>query len=132
MRGLTQLTILLALLTSHALYAQEWPSLDANLPKAGGGEKDAAVLVGITDYDHLPHIAGAAVNAKAWRDELVEVRGVPSRNVRLLRDGDATREDIESALQSAAQQVQAGGTLWFVFVGHGAPSSSGCWGLTRR
>jgi hypothetical protein len=40
----------------------------------------------------------------------------------LLRNSKGTRESIETALDAAAKDVGPGGTLWFVFIGHGAAS----------
>jgi uncharacterized caspase-like protein len=95
----------------------------------GGGEGDAAVVVGIERYAHIAQIPGASDNATYWYDYLVRTRGVPLANVGLLLDNDATLEDIEWSIDEATQQVSETGTLWFVFVGHGAPSRDGEDGL---
>jgi hypothetical protein len=42
----------------------------------------------------------------------------------LLRDQQATVEKIEAFAKKAAADVKPGGTLWFVFIGHGAPIGS--------
>ena len=41
----------------------------------------------------------------------------------------ATKEGITDAIEAARSQVRSGGTLWFVFIGHGAPSEDGQDGL---
>ena len=56
----------------------------------------------------------------------MRVRKVPT--VQTLRDTEATRETITRSAAIAAA-VKPGGTLWFVFVGHGAPSARGDDGL---
>ena len=99
-----------------------WPDLSRPAPKVSDGGDDAAVVVGIERYAHVAKIPGANQNATAWYDYLVRTRGVPVENVSLLLDADATREDIQWAVDEAAQQVGDDGTLWFVFIGHGAPS----------
>lgn len=99
-----------------------WPDLSRPAPRIGGGEDDAAVVVGIEKYAYVAPIAGADENATAWYQYLVRTRGVPVERVSLLLDNDATREDIQWAVDEAARQVTDGGTLWFVFIGHGAPS----------
>ena len=43
----------------------------------------------------------------------------------LLRDEEATVEDMRRHAQEKASQVQPGGTLWFIFIGRGAPSPDG-------
>jgi hypothetical protein len=106
-----------------------WPDLSRAAPRSGGGNSDAAVVVGIEGYAHVAPIAGATDNATAWYEYLVRTRGVPVERVSLLLDNDATREDIQWALDEASRQVGGDGTLWFVFVGHGAPSREGDDGL---
>ncbi len=122
----------LALITATALAAASdadpavsWPPVSTELPPAGGGERDAAVVVGISRYAFLPEIVGAADNAADWYQHLTRVRGVPAAKASLLRDSEATRERIEKALAAAAGAVGSGGTVWLVFIGHGAPSAAG-------
>jgi hypothetical protein len=106
-----------------------WPDLSRPARRSGGGEHDAAVVVGIERYAHVPRIVGASDNATYWYDYFVRSRGVPLQHVSLLLDNDATLEDIEWSVDEAAGQVSESGTLWFVFVGHGAPSRDGSDGL---
>jgi len=77
--------------------------------------------VGIEDYTYLPDVVGAAANAKDWKRWLEETRGVDA--VKLLTDAEATRNTIMAAVEAASQLVGDEGTLWFVFIGHGAPSA---------
>ncbi|MDD5302854.1 MAG: SUMF1/EgtB/PvdO family nonheme iron enzyme [Elusimicrobia bacterium] len=106
-----------------------WPDLAAPAKAIGGGEHDAAVVVGVENYFAVPGVPGAKSNAGQWYDYLTETRGVPPQNVKLLTDADATREEILGSASKAAGQAGSGGTLWFVFVGHGAPSTDGKDGL---
>ncbi len=107
-----------------------WPDLSKAPPKAiGGGERDAAVIVGVTRYAHVAEVSGAATNATDWYSYLVKTRGVPLERVTLLLDEDATVEEMRWAAGEAARQVKKKGTLWFVFVGHGAPARDGADGL---
>ena len=117
--------VLLALMAPAICAAQGWPSLAQVHGIAGGGDRDAAVIVGIERYLVVSPVAGAAQNANDWFEYLVRSRGVPVQNVELLRDNQATREALEGAAARAATRVGRGGTLWFVFIGHGAPSKSG-------
>jgi uncharacterized caspase-like protein len=46
-------------------------------------------------------------------------------NVALLRDAEGTRESLLEAAAAAASRVGRGGTLWFIYIGHGAPAADG-------
>ncbi len=107
----------------------KWPNLSRAAKKVGGGKHDAAVIVGIENYAHVPVIDRADDNATNWYSYLVKTRGVPVEKVTLLTDEDATVEEMRAAAEDAARQVSDDGTLWFVFVGHGAPSKDGNDGL---
>ena len=124
---LARVALLLAL--AGALLAARWPLLSDPAPAAGGGGRDAAVVVGLERHMLVARIPGAEANAIAWYDYLVQTRGIPIAQAALLVDGDATREEILSAAKRASAQVQRGGTLWFVFVGHGAPARANGDGL---
>lgn len=112
--------------------APEWPELDTPPPRTGGGENDAALVVSIEDYTApgMPDVPGAHANGLAWYNYLVKTRGVPGTRVRWMRDADAAdREELRSAAEAAAGQLQPGGTLWFIFIGHGVPAKDAKEGL---
>ena len=123
------LTAALALSAAAPSWAQSWPSVSGELPRAGGGELDVAVVVGVSDYAFLDDIPGAADNANDWYQYLVRVRGVPTERVRLLTNNAAIDVAITKALREAASASTRGGVAWFIFVGHGAPSPTGDDGL---
>jgi len=102
--------------------AAEWPDISQPLASEGGGSQDAAVVVGIEDYWRLTDIPGARESAAAWYQWLVKTRGVPVGRTKLLRDAEVTRSELLSVAQAASERVGQGGTLWFVYIGHGAPS----------
>jgi len=110
--------VLASILAPSLATAAAPPRLDSPPPFEGGGQRDAAVVVGITDYQHMPDVQGAADNAQAWQEWLEDTKGVPV--VKLLTDGKATRNTILAAVEQARAEVGPEGTLWFVFVGHGA------------
>ena len=89
---------------------------------------DAALVVGIEDYIFAPDIPGAKQNAGDWW-RYFRSRNIPFENTQLLTSHEGTKESILNAAQKAAEKVQAGGTLWFVFIGHGAASMDGETGL---
>lgn len=107
--------------------AADWP--DLSKPPRGGadGRKDVALVVGIEDYAFAPDVPGAQANARDWYSWLQDSRGV--QTIKILLDRDATREGIIDAAKAVAARAQAGGTVWVVFVGHGAPASSADDGL---
>lgn len=106
-----------------------WPDLGKPVSVAANGAKDAAVVVGIENYLAVPKVRGATKNAVDWYNFLVGSRKVPTSRVHLLRDKDAARESILKALDQASGEVEQGGTLWIVFVGHGAPSRDQAQGM---
>jgi outer membrane protein OmpA-like peptidoglycan-associated protein len=122
-----QLACLLVLFAVPAL--AQWPSIDTPLPRQGGGERDAALLISIADYAFLPDVAGAKENAAAWYQHLTTTRGVPATQVTWLQDTDATLEGVQDALAELPKKVKPGGTLWVLFIGHGAPSQDGTDGV---
>jgi hypothetical protein len=112
-----------------ATVAVDWPDLTKPASKTGGGKHDAAVVIGLESYAHVGKIPGAAENATDWYKYLVKSRGIPTDRVTLLLDEDATREEMQIAAENAANTVGKKGSLWFVFVGHGAASPDGKDGL---
>ena len=109
--------------------ATSWPDISASPPGTGEGAQDAAVIVAIEDYSKVDDVRGAARNADDWVTWLLTSRGVPAQRVFQARDADATDVKIKDTARRAAAAVQPGGTLWFVYIGHGAPSRAGDEGL---
>ncbi len=127
MRRFFPLLTLLSIPPSFAAEAM-WPDL-SEPPGMGGGSKDAAVVVAIEDYNSVFDIPGAKANGLDWYSYLTDGRGIAASRVQLVTDNDATREGISDAIELARSAVKPGGTLWFVFIGHGAPASDGQDGL---
>lgn len=126
---MTLLTLVIASFLGTSLAAEpDWPDLSEPPRRASAsGARDAAVVIGIEDYDRAQPIPGARGNAIAWSRWLERAHRVPT--VHTLLDGDATREEIERATLKAASEVKDGGRLWIVYIGHGAPSADGNDGL---
>jgi TPR repeat protein len=120
--------LLLCGVAPRAGAAPAWPDLQQVIP-VGGGEQDGAVIAAVEDYPFVPAIAGARANATAWYRYLVRSRGASAERVRFLRDREVTRERLQASLRAAAQATPPGGTLWFVYIGHGAPKKDGRDGL---
>lgn len=122
----TVLTIALSLLTlslGAPAAGAAWPELLTSAPAQSPASRDAAVVIGIERYTRVPPVNGAEKVARAWYTYLRQTRGVPF--VKMLIDAQANEVAIPKAIEEARQRVKKGGTLWFVFVGHGAPSADG-------
>ena len=129
MRMLTPLRLSFTLSILPAALAADWPDLTTGVLNTGEGRADAAVIIAIEDYAKVDDVVGARANADAWLRWFVEGRGIPASRVFKAYDGDATDIQMRALAQKGAASVQAGGTLWFVFIGHGAPSMDGRDGL---
>jgi hypothetical protein len=123
------LGLILCSATAWGQAPSPWPSLSDNLATHPPNPLDAALLIAVEDYAFAPDVPGAAKNVDDWYAWLRKAQGLPLDKIVLLKDGDATREGILEALASAKNKVAQGGTLWVVFVGHGAPSKDGSDGL---
>ena len=120
MRG--GVTALLLLLVPLAGRAQTWPDLGSpSVADDRAGALDSALIIGIERYAALPEVAGATANALDWQRWLA-ARGVRADRIQLLRDRQATVTAILRHADRLAVETPAGGTLWLVFVGHGAPA----------
>ena len=114
--------------------AISWPDLSSGplassseLAQEGAG--DAALVVGVSKYVFIPPVEGADQNAADWWAYFRQFRGIPRSKVGFLRDAEATAEGIRDEAKRIAASVQPGGTVWFVFIGHGVASANGEEGL---
>jgi hypothetical protein len=103
--------------------APVWPDLSYPAPLTGGGERDAAVIVAIEEYQNSPRLSGAKADAWAWFDYFNKTRGVSGRNITMLLDAEVSVESMREAAARAAGLAGNGGALWFVFIGHGIPDA---------
>lgn len=128
-RHLTAVALAAALLLGGgAAGAAPWPDLK-EWKAHGGGENDAALIAVAEKYAFVPGVPGALQNGEAWFNYLRKTRGVRRERITYLRNEEVTKEALEEKAAEAASEVGAGGTLWFVFVGHGAASRSGGEGM---
>jgi sulfatase modifying factor 1 len=110
-------------------HAADWPDLTRMPAGNGEGRSDAVLLVAIEDYAKVDDVLGARANADAWMRYFITTRGVPASRVFKAYDGEATDLKMRELARKAAAAAQPGGTVWFVFIGHGAPSKDGTDGL---
>lgn len=128
MRNLLSLTMAAGLLLAAApALAQTWPALDEVPAVEKTGSGDVAVIVAVEDYAFLPDVPGATRNASDWERFLSDGLGVET--VLMLTNQQAVREEILTFAKRAAGEVTEGSTLWFVFIGHGAPNKTADDGL---
>lgn len=80
-------------------------------------------MVAVEDYAYLPDVSGTGEVGLAWYLYLTKDRKVPF--VKLLKDGEVTVNTMRDGVEQAAKRVRKGGRVWFVFIGHGAPSKDG-------
>gem|GEM_PF-4950307 len=98
------------------------------MPKSAKGiaqPGDAALIVGISDYDYLDKIDGAVNNAYDWREYLRKSKNIALHNIGFLTNKEASDTAVRREAKRIAGRVRPGGTIWFVFIGHGAASSDG-------
>lgn len=113
--------------SSEALAEGPYPDVGEGFSAQKSGAGDVAVVIVVEDYFRLPDVAGARHTGRDWTSFFRDGLGV--EQVFDLRDQEATREAILRVSAEAAQEVSNEGTLWFVFVGHGAPAADGSDGL---
>ncbi|MFH1532183.1 MAG: caspase family protein, partial [Pseudomonadota bacterium] len=83
--------------------------------------QDAAVVIGIQDYDKLAKVPYAKRDAVLFHQFLMKSVGVPRGRISNLHARAPQKEQIEQELELRASEVGAGGTLWIYFAGHGLP-----------
>jgi len=82
-----------------------------------------ALIVGINDYQHWPKLRYAVNDANAISETLVSKFGFKRENIRMLLNGDATRERILATLGDEftdGKKVQREDRVFVFFAGHGA------------
>lgn len=107
--------------SSWAQSGEEYPSLDKPAKVEKSGSKDVAVIVAIEDYAFLPPVRGAVANGNDW--ETFFRRGLGVSTVHVVSNRAATNDEMRRFAAMAAKDVGKGGTVWFVFIGHGAPDA---------
>jgi hypothetical protein len=115
--------LLFAVLVPALGAAEAWPSLDEPPEIEPSGTADVAVLVAIEDYVFMPDVTGARENLAEWETLLRDGLGVET--VLTLVNEQGVREQLIDIADRAVAEASPESTVWFVFIGHGAPSSDG-------
>lgn len=129
-KTLSLLGCVLAVLLSASVAVAEspnYPELNKPAVVQKTGNADVAVIVAVEDYVFLPDVGGATANGNDWEKFFQDSLGV--QKVHFVSNAQATKEELERFAKLAADNSQPGGTVWFVFIGHGAPSKNGAEGL---
>ena len=114
----------------NAAFATSWPSFDEPVQMKGyDASKDAALIVAIEDYAYVSDIEGAVKNGEDWYNFFTKSLNLNPLNVRELYDDEADKISIQAEAEYIGQKVGEGGRVWFVYIGHGAPSKDGTDGL---
>jgi peptidoglycan/xylan/chitin deacetylase (PgdA/CDA1 family)/tetratricopeptide (TPR) repeat protein len=85
-----------------------------------------ALIVGINDYQHWPKLRYAVNDANAISEALVSKFNFKRENIRMLLNGDATRERILATLGDEftdGKKIQRDDRVFVFFAGHGATRS---------
>ncbi|MCC6899122.1 MAG: SUMF1/EgtB/PvdO family nonheme iron enzyme [Polyangiaceae bacterium] len=101
-----------------------WPSVAVTPPRAATTPQDGALIVSIEDYadPKMADVEGARQSGEDWQRWFTQARGLRADRVRWLEDEQGTRNAILRELGELSAEVGSRGTLWVVFIGHGAPA----------
>lgn len=94
-------------------------------------ESRHALLIGVSEYadPNVSALSGVASDMRTARS-IAESMGVPGANIRVVRDKDATKQNVIAELQALARRVPAGGRAFIYFSGHGTrwhdPARNAC------
>ena len=87
-----------------------------------------ALIIGINKYksSKIRNLEGAVPDADAMRDYLEAYLGVPSSQIRILRDSEATRAAIMKEIKafSSNNKIKQGDPILIYFAGHGGSANT--------
>lgn len=119
--------LLLSLQNAHAV-EDIWPEIEFS-KETQKTPADTALIISIEDYAFVSDIPGANRNGQAWYRYFTEARGLPTENVRWLKDTNGSKEKIYTSALEIADKSSEDGNMWVIFIGHGAPSEDGSDGM---
>jgi hypothetical protein len=87
-----------------------------------------ALIIGINNYEShkIPNLEGAVPDADAVRDYLQKQLGVPSNQIRNLRDSGATRAAIIDGIKAFSfnNKIKEGDPILIYYAGHGGSAGT--------
>ncbi len=80
-----------------------------------------AIIIGISKYKEVPSLQFAHKDAQAFEKLLMSPAGgsVPSENIELFLNEQATRNNVADAISVTARKAKPGDRVYFFFAGHG-------------
>jgi len=92
----------------------------AALSAAHAQESRYALIIGVSEYSdpNVSALTGVASDIRTARS-IASSMGIPEANMRVLRDKDATKQNVIAELQALSRRVPAGGRAFIYFSGHG-------------
>lgn len=100
------------------------PVID-NLATVTPRENLHAVVIGITNYSELPNVIFADRSARAFADTIRKRFGVPTNQITMLLNEEATGTRLLARLQSISSRLGPQDKLIVYFSGHGSPTPDG-------
>ncbi|MBP7721534.1 MAG: caspase family protein [Alphaproteobacteria bacterium] len=85
-----------------------------------GYNESHALIIGIDDYETAPKLSYAVSDAEAINDSLIKNFSFKKKNIQLLKNKEATRENISKAyLSYVNENISPDDKILFFFAGHG-------------
>lgn len=81
--------------------------------------KNVALLIGISDYHHIPDLDGPKNDIVSLKKALMEHWNFKSENIVILQDSQATKTNILTAIENLQKLSAAGDEVLIYFSGHG-------------
>jgi hypothetical protein len=108
------------MLAANSMAGAADPAPAAGSTAAASSGNKRALLIGINNYQAVPHLMGSLNDVAAMQQILITRWGFPSGNIKTLTEQAATRAAILAALQEMVQESGPGDTLVVHFSGHGS------------
>ena len=114
----TCVQILMLLICATIAWSQPQPTGTVRL-NDGGSTNTKAVVVGISDYQHINDLKYADDDAIALASYLVAHPDVEEQNILLLLNDQATKNNVARAIYTTLSQAKKGEQVIIYFAGHG-------------
>jgi hypothetical protein len=127
---LTFLSVLAAILVTAPVQADKLNRDLAAMPKVTAGSvritgEYFALIIGVDQYHHAPHLESAVKDATGVRDVLIQRYGFKREQIIELFNGQATRTNIENALHRLGRESREADSVFIYFAGHGQYEEDG-------